>query len=95
MICPKEMPLALKPGPEMLTPLIVTLELPEFVSVAERLLLVPTLTFPNAKVEELKLSVPGAVTFSVAAALVTLPAVLLTNTVNCAPFAEVVSAGVV
>jgi len=94
MICPTEMPLALKPGPEMLTPLTVTLELAEFVSVAERLALVPTLTFPNAKVEELVLSVPGAVTVKVAAALVTLPAVLLTDTEKCALLSETVSTGV-
>jgi hypothetical protein len=37
----------------------------------------------------------GAVfTVSVAAALVTVPAVLLTTTVNCAPLSEVVVAGV-
>jgi hypothetical protein len=37
----------------------------------------------------------AAFTVSVAAALVTLPALLLTNTVNCAPLSEVVVVGVV
>jgi hypothetical protein len=86
---------AVKPGPEMTTLLTVTLELPELVSVAERLLLVPRVTLPNVKVEELGLTVPGAVTVKVAAALVTLPAELLTRTVNCTPLSAVVSAGVV
>ena len=37
----------------------------------------------------------AGLTVSVAALLVTVPAELLTTTVNCAPLAEVVSAGVV
>ena len=37
----------------------------------------------------------AGLTVSVAALLVTLPAELLTTTVNCAPLSEVVSAGVV
>ena len=37
----------------------------------------------------------AALTVRVAAALVTLPAVLLTFTVNCAPLSELVVAGVV
>ena len=36
-----------------------------------------------------------ALTVSVAALLVTFPVVLLTTTVNCAPFSEIVEAGVV
>jgi hypothetical protein len=75
----------------------VILELPEFVKVTLRLLLLPTFTLLKLRLEALGVSAPGAaaLTVRVAALLVTLPAELVTNTVNCAPLAEVVSAGVV
>jgi hypothetical protein len=53
---PADTPLALKPGPEMLTFEIVTLELPAFVSVAVRRLLLPVFTFPKLKLVGLALS---------------------------------------
>jgi hypothetical protein len=55
----------------------------------------PMLTFPKFKVDELELSVPGAVTVRVAAVLVTFPAELVTTSAKCAPLSAVVSAGVV
>ena len=48
-ICPTEMPLRLKPAPEMLKLEMVTSELPEFVSVIESVLPLPMPTFPNVK----------------------------------------------
>ena len=82
-IVPVGTPLAMKPAPETLTFEIVTLELPVFLSVTPRMLLVPESMFPKLKLVELTLSrrVAGF-TVSVAALLVTLPAELLTTTVN-------------
>src|SRR6266478_9871863 len=95
-IVPADTPLALKPAPEMLTFEIVTLELPELVSVTARVLLAPVFTLPKLKLVGLALSRSVAVfTVSVATPLVTLPAELLTTTVNWAPVSEVASAGVV
>ena len=54
--CPTEVPLTLNPGPEMLTLEIVTLEFPEFVSFAESVLLLPTLTLPKLKADTFALS---------------------------------------
>lgn len=95
-ISPLETPLALKPAPDMVTPEMVTVELPVFVSVTFWLLVVETFTFPklNEEVLELRTSVP-AFTVSVAALLVALPALLLTTAVNFALLSAVVSAGVV
>ena len=95
MICPVEIPLTLKPGPEMLALATVTLEPPEFVRVAESVLLLPTSTLPKLRLDELGLSVPGTLTISVATALVAVPAELLTTTLNWAPLSELVSEGVV
>ena len=95
-ICPADRPLALKPAPEMLTFEIVTWELPEFVSVTASVLLAPVFTFPNVRLAGVALSRKvAALTVSAAAVLVTLPTLLLTTTVNCAPLSDVVSAGVV
>lgn len=89
-------PVALKPGPETPTLEIVALELPEFVTVALRELLLPILTLPKFKLEGLALNfAEPEMTESVAASLVTLPAELLAVRVNCAPLSEVVVAGVV
>src|SRR5579862_2239037 len=46
---PADNPLALKPAPETLTVEIVTLELPEFVSIAGRTLLLPVFTLLKHK----------------------------------------------
>ena len=95
-IVPAGTPLAMKPAPETLTFEIVTLELPVFLSVTPRMLLVPESKFPKLKLVALTLSrwVAGF-TVSVAALLVTLPAELLTTTVNCSPVSDVLVAGVV
>src|SRR5579863_3608200 len=93
---PEETPVALKPAPETVTFEIVTLELPAFVSVTDRVLLLDTFTLPKLKEDELELrrSVE-ALTVRVAALLLALPALLLTATVNYALLSVVVSAGVV
>lgn len=93
---PAGIPLAVNPGPEIVTLEIVTLELPELVNVTLRVELLPTFTLKKLRDEVLAVRVPGAgLTVSVAGLLVTEPAELLTSTVNCAPVFEVVSAGVV
>jgi hypothetical protein len=95
-ICPVETPLTLNPAPEIVTFEIVTLEFPALANVMFRLLLVETFTLPKLNDDELALSrAVAAVTVSVAAVLVALPALLLTATLNCALLLEVVSAGVV
>src|SRR5215472_4995554 len=93
---PAETPLSLKPAPEMVTPEIVTFELPEFVRVNVRELVLPVLTLPKFKLVGLALSryVAAALTVRVAAVLVTLPAELLTATVNCSPLSVVAVGGV-
>ena len=48
-IVPAGTPLGLKPAPELLTFVIVTLELPEFVSVTTRVLLALVFMFPKLK----------------------------------------------
>jgi hypothetical protein len=58
MICPVEMPLALKPDPEMLTRESVTLDVPVLVSVVESGLLLPMRTLPKARFDVLDLSTP-------------------------------------
>ena len=97
MIWPLETPLAVKPAPEIVTLETVMLVLPELVKVMPRELLLPTVTLLKFKLVVLGVSAPGggALTVSVAALLVALPAELLTVTVNCVPLAEVVSVGVV
>jgi hypothetical protein len=92
-ISPEDAPDALKPAPEIVTPEIVTLALPAFVSVTDCVPLLDTFTLPKLTDDafEFRSSVE-AVTVSVAALLVALPALLLTVTENCAP---AVSAGVV
>jgi hypothetical protein len=93
---PEDTFLALKPAPEVPTPEIVTLELPEFVRVAASVLAAPVSIFPKLKLVGLTLSTRvEALTVRIAALLVTLPAELLTATMNCAPLSAVVSAGVV
>jgi hypothetical protein len=95
-IVPADTPLELKPAPEMLVFEIVTLELPEFVSVTGRVLLARVFMSPKLKLVGLALSrYVAAFTVSVAALLLTLPAELLTMTVNCALLSAEVVAGVV
>ena len=80
----------------MLTLETVTLEPPELVRVVESALLLPMLTLPKLRLEELRLKVPGVdVTVRVAAALVALPAEFETVTTNCDPLSVLVVAGVV
>src|SRR5882672_3654665 len=88
--------LALNPVPEALTLEMVRLAVLEFLRVAASTLLLLVSTFPKLRVVGLTLSAEvAALTVSVAAPLVTLPAVLLTTTVNCAPLSAVAAAGVV
>jgi hypothetical protein len=95
-IVPADTPLAVKPEPVMLTLEIVTLELPEFVSVTARLLMEPVLTLPKLRIVGLALSrYVATFTVSVAALLVAVPAVLLTTTSKVEPLSAVVVAGVV
>ena len=96
MICPLLTPEAVKPAPEIMTLETVILELPELVKFMLKLLLLPTFTLPKVRVDALAASGPAAgLTVREAALLVTLPAELLTTTVNCAPLSAVVVAGVV
>jgi hypothetical protein len=53
---PAEIPVASKPGPEMLVFEIVIVDPPEFVKVTAKMLLLPTLTVPKFKVEALTLN---------------------------------------
>jgi hypothetical protein len=93
---PEDTLLPLKPAPEAVMPEMVTLELPEFLSVTPRVLLALVSMLPKLKLVGLTLSARvEAFTVSVAALLVTLPEVLLTTTVNCAPLSVDVVAGVV
>ena len=93
---PAGRPLAVKPGPAMMTLERWILAVPELVKVTPKTLLPPTLTLPKLRVEVLAVSGPGgALTVRVTELLVTLPAELLTVTLNCTPLSEVVVAGVV
>jgi hypothetical protein len=96
-ICPLLTPPALKPGPAMLAPEIVTLAVPVLVRVTGRVLLLLTFTLPKAKVVGLgvSFSVAGAFTVKLALLLEVLPAELLTVTLNCDPESAVLVAGVV
>ena len=86
----------LKPAPELLTPEIVTLELPEFVRVTPSVLVAPVSILPKLKLAGLALSTRlEALTVRTAELLVALPTALLTTAENCAPLSVVVSAGVV
>jgi hypothetical protein len=90
------MPLAVKPGPAMMTLEMLILALPEFVKVTPKTLLLPTVTLPKLRVDVLTVSCPGgALTVRVTTLLVTLPAELLTVTLNCMLLSEVAVAGVV
>jgi hypothetical protein len=53
---PVEMPLTVKPAPEIVTLEIETLEPPVFFSVTGCVLLLPTFTFPKLRLEVLELS---------------------------------------
>ena len=95
-ICPVKTPPAVKPAPAMLTFETVTFEFPAFVNVTLSVLLLPMSTFAKFRLVLLALSRDVATfTVSVAALLVTLPVLLLTTTVNCAPLSDDVVAGVV
>jgi hypothetical protein len=58
---PGEMPLTVKPAPEIFVEVMVTFALPVFVKVAGKLLVLPTFTLPKLKLETLnvKSSVPA------------------------------------
>lgn len=93
---PEDQLLALKPAPVTPTLEIVTLELPEFLRVTPRVLVAPVSMLPKLKLAGLTLR-DSVVTLTVRVAelLVTLPRLLLTLTVNCAPLSALVVAGVV
>jgi hypothetical protein len=96
-ICPVDTPLAPNPAPAMLTLEMVTLAVPELVTVAGTVDFAPMVTVPKAKLEgfTVRLAVGAALTVRVALALVTLPAELVTIALKRAPLSEVVVAGVV
>jgi hypothetical protein len=95
-VVPAERLLELKPAPEAVTPEMVTFAVPVFLTTTGSVLIVLVSTFPKLNVVGVTLrAAVAAFTVSVAALLVTLPAALLTNTVNCAPLSAVVVAGVV
>ncbi len=100
-VCPgfsitPETPAALKPAPETVTLEIVTMEFPALVSVTGNVPVFGMVTLPKLNDDALELrSSEEALTVSIAALLVALPAVLLTATVNFALLSVVVSAGVV
>jgi hypothetical protein len=95
-ISPEETPDALKPAPDTVTLETVMLALPALVRVTVWVPVLDTFTLPKLMEDELELRRRvEAVTVSVAALLVALPALLLTATVNCALLFVVVSAGVV
>jgi hypothetical protein len=95
-ISPDDTPLAPNPAPATVTFEIVTLALPEFVSVTLCASVLDTLTLPNDTLDELLLNTEAdGFTVSTAALLVALPALFLTTTENCSPLSEVVVAGVV
>ena len=95
-IAPEEMPPAVNPAPEMLTPETMTFEFPALVNVTLRALVLPVFTLGKLKLVwfGLRMNVAGD-TVKVAALLVKLPATFVTVTVNCAPLSEVVVAGIV
>jgi hypothetical protein len=77
------MPVAVKPGPEIVTLEIMTSELPELVNTTFRVELLPIFTLPKLRDDVLAVRGPGAgLTVSVAAVLVTEPTELLITTVN-------------
>lgn len=85
----------LNPAPMTTTFEIVTVEVPELVSVTLLVTLFETLTVPSSKLVELLFNWEvGELTVKTAALLVALPALLPTATVNCAPLSEAVVAGV-
>ena len=91
IVCPEYTPLALKPAPETLTLEIVTPELPKLVTVADKVRLLPIVTLPKPKLDGLAARLVDAVlTVSTAPLLVTVPIVLLTLTLNCAPLSAIV-----
>jgi len=102
VICPGESvspfdAVELNPAPATSTCEIVTSELPAFVRIMCCALLLDMLTLPKFKllVLELSTSVPVVETVNEAGLLVTLPALFLITTVNCAPLSDVVVAAVV
>lgn len=85
----------LNPAPESVTFEMETLEPPVFESVTGRMWLLPTASFPKLSFVVLAVSWPALPTVNIATLLVTLPAELLTTTVNCEPLSDAGSAGVV
>ena len=75
---------------------MVTFELPLFVTFTDFVTLDPMLTLPKLRLVGFSVSSSvGELTVSVAAPLVTPPAELPTDTLNCAPLSALVVAGVV
>jgi hypothetical protein len=95
-IKPPAAPPALKPAPDTITWEIVTLEFPGLLNVTFCEPLLDTFTLPKFKFETLGLRrmVAAGATDRVAAALVALPAPLLTTTENAAPLSAVLVVGV-
>lgn len=95
-ICPPDTPLAVNPAPAIATFETVTLEFPELVNVTPRMLSLPKITFPKGRlvVFGVSNSVAGF-TVRVTGLLVTLPAELVTVTVNLALLSEEEVGGVV
>jgi hypothetical protein len=93
---PADIPVAVKPEPETLTPEIVIWPVPAFVNVTLRTLVADTVTLPKFKLVALGLRIKvGAFTVSTAALLVAMPAEFETFTVNCEPLSVATAAGVV
>jgi hypothetical protein len=96
IMVPEDMPLALKPAPEMLMFEIVTLPVPEFVNMTVCMLAVDTATLPKLKLVALALRIEvGEFTVSTAALLVAVPAEFDTPTVNCEALSVLAAPGVV
>lgn len=94
--CPEEIPPAVNPAPETLTPDMVTFEFPVFVNDTVLTLLLPVDTLEKLKLVGFALSKNDAeFTVKVAALEVILPTLLETVTVNWAPLSEVAVAGIV
>jgi len=95
-ISPVEIPPAVNPAPDILTPEIVIVEFPAFVKVTPCTELLPVLTAPKEMLVWVTFSMYVAgVTVSVAGLLTTFPTLLVMATVNCAPLSPFEVGGVV
>jgi len=94
-IRPEETPPVLNPAPESVTFNIEMLVPPAFVSTTAKVLLLPTIMFPNFKAVALAVSCPAVLTLSIAMLLMIEPPALFTDTVNCDPLSADVVTGIV